>query len=237
MHGVLYGTADILPRSERRPSVGWPNRVTPVTLTRSPQRNARVHCHGYGASSTQRGYMGICSSFAQEQWYNQTSSYRPGDSTLLPRSPQQQVLLVNIMDHQHQAHVVTTMNRSMLNDLHSLGDQAAIRLGALLGSDHTAQKTLLASNIGLAVVFLYVCCKIFGYVTGPKMSRLPRAGKAPGWFGLGITAVKRDFKNNGRKILDEGYRKVCMCVLLLRGSGGAHKRSGSKLTDLGMTMF
>lgn len=96
----------------------------------------------------------------------------------------------------------------MLNDLNSLVYQVAIRLRALLGGDDATQTTLLACHLGLAVISLYMCWKVFWYVTGPRMSRLPRAGKAPGWFGLGLTEVKRDFKNNGRKILDEGYRKV-----------------------------
>ncbi|KAK2596419.1 hypothetical protein N8I77_013310 [Diaporthe amygdali] len=95
----------------------------------------------------------------------------------------------------------------MLNDTEFIGHQAAIRLSALLGSDHASHKTLVASTVGLAATFILLCCRVFWYITGPSLSRLPRAGKGPGWFGLGLTEAKRDFKINGRKILDEGYRK------------------------------
>ena len=44
--------------------------------------------------------------------------------------------------------------------------------------------------------------------SGPDLSAFPRAGKDPGFLGLGMTETKRDFYKNGPKILEEGYRKV-----------------------------
>jgi hypothetical protein len=103
----------------------------------------------------------------------------------------------------------TTMS-SVMNETDRYGHQAATWLNTLLDSDYERHKTLVASTGGLAIAFIFLCCRIFWYITGPSLSRLPRAGKGPGWLGLGLTEAKRDFKVNGRRILDEGYRMVCL---------------------------
>jgi hypothetical protein len=67
-------------------------------------------------------------------------------------------------------------------------------------------ETRLISTVAVTLVVL-----IWGYVqfiAGPNLSKFPHAGKAPGWFGMGLAAAKRDFLANGPKILNEGYRKV-----------------------------
>ncbi|KAI3390348.1 hypothetical protein diail_10007 [Diaporthe ilicicola] len=97
---------------------------------------------------------------------------------------------------------------SMLDNVTLLGRQAIIHLRTYFdSSDYNTQKTLVASSFCLIVTFAYLCCKVHWYITGPSLSGLPRAGKGGGLFGLGLTEAKRDFKSNGRKILDEGYRK------------------------------
>ncbi|KAI1438941.1 cytochrome P450 [Xylaria sp. CBS 124048] len=48
---------------------------------------------------------------------------------------------------------------------------------------------------------------IYSYFTTPDLSHLPRAGKAPGFLGLGLNDAKRDFAKNGTKIINEGYRQ------------------------------
>lgn len=77
------------------------------------------------------------------------------------------------------------------------------KLHELLDRDYATQ-TL--GTLGLMVAFL--CWGYFQYFAGPNLSWIPRAGKAPGWFGLGLAEAKRDFLANGPKIIDEGYRKV-----------------------------
>lgn len=98
---------------------------------------------------------------------------------------------------------------SALNEFKFLGNNLAVQLGALLvGSDHDGNKTLAASTLGLAFTLVFLCWGGLRLLTVPTPTRLPRAGKDPGWFGLGLAEAKRDFKINGRKILNEGYRKV-----------------------------
>ncbi|KAI0395382.1 cytochrome P450 [Xylariaceae sp. FL0594] len=46
------------------------------------------------------------------------------------------------------------------------------------------------------------------------VKNLPRAGKAPGWFNGG--SVKRDFIENGSKIIEEGYRKYRDSMFLVQ---------------------
>lgn len=101
-----------------------------------------------------------------------------------------------------------TIMGSMLNDINLLSRQAIDHLRTLSNSsEHGTHKNLIFT-FGLGVTLIYLCCKVYWRITGPSLSRLPRAGKGAGWFGLGLTDAKRDFKTNGRKILDEGYRKV-----------------------------
>lgn len=66
--------------------------------------------------------------------------------------------------------------------------------------------TRILGTAGLTVVFLVWA--YYHFIATPDLSFLPRAGKAPGLFGLGINDVKRDFAKNGTKIINEGYRKV-----------------------------
>ncbi|KAJ3580339.1 hypothetical protein NPX13_g217 [Xylaria arbuscula] len=65
--------------------------------------------------------------------------------------------------------------------------------------------TRILGTAGLTVVFLVWA--YYHFIATPDLSFLPRAGKAPGLFGLGINDVKRDFAKNGTKIINEGYRK------------------------------
>jgi hypothetical protein len=66
--------------------------------------------------------------------------------------------------------------------------------------------TRILGTVGLTVALLV--WGYYRYISTPDLSFLPRAGKAPGWFGYGINDVKRDFAKNGTKIINEGYRKV-----------------------------
>jgi hypothetical protein len=112
---------------------------------------------------------------------------------------------------------MVTATSSVMNETDFIGRQASW-LNALLDSDHERHSRLVVSTSGLAITFIFLFCRIFWYFTGPSLSRMPRAGKGPGWFGLGLTDAKRDFKVNGRRILDEGYRMVCLA--LSKGSSG-----------------
>lgn len=58
--------------------------------------------------------------------------------------------------------------------------------------------------IGLSIVVL----SGYHFLAAPNTRWIPRAGKAPGWFGL--VNAKRDFIENGAKIIDQGYLKVRM---------------------------
>lgn len=60
--------------------------------------------------------------------------------------------------------------------------------------------------LGLTLVVLY--WSYFYLAPELTLRKIPRAGKDPGLFGFGLIDAKRDFKKNGLKILDEGYRKV-----------------------------
>lgn len=102
----------------------------------------------------------------------------------------------------------TSTTSSLLRQYTSLGNKVAIQLGALLNINHDDEKSPLATAIGMVMSFIFLCYTGFWYMTRPSLTSLPRAGKGPGWFGLGLAEAKRDFKTNGRKILDEGYRKV-----------------------------
>ncbi|KAI1816638.1 cytochrome P450 [Poronia punctata] len=66
-----------------------------------------------------------------------------------------------------------------------------------------AARVMYAIGIA-AIVLLWV---YYRYISSPDLSFLPRAGKAPGWFGYGINDVKRDFAKNGMNIINEGYRQ------------------------------
>lgn len=66
--------------------------------------------------------------------------------------------------------------------------------------------TRILGTAGLTVAFLVWA--YYRYIATPDLSFVPRAGKAPGPFGLGLNDVKRDFAKNGTKIITEGYQQV-----------------------------
>ncbi|KAI1820120.1 cytochrome P450 [Xylaria intraflava] len=65
--------------------------------------------------------------------------------------------------------------------------------------------TRILGTLGLTAAIL--AWAIYRFFTTPDLSFLPRAGKAPGFLGLGINDVKRDFAKNGTKIINDAYRK------------------------------
>jgi hypothetical protein len=85
------------------------------------------------------------------------------------------------------------------------------KLHELLDGDYATQTQTL---VALTVAFL--CWGYFQYLAAPNLSWIPRAGKAPGWFGFGLAEAKRDFRANGSKIIDEGYRKVSRISTLIQ---------------------
>lgn len=66
--------------------------------------------------------------------------------------------------------------------------------------------TRILGTAGITVVLLLWA--YYRFVKSPDLSFIPRAGKAPGLFGLGLNDVKRDFAKNGTKIINDGYRQV-----------------------------
>ncbi|KAJ8114197.1 hypothetical protein ONZ43_g4961 [Nemania bipapillata] len=77
------------------------------------------------------------------------------------------------------------------------------QLQAFLARDDA---TRILSTAGLTVAFLVWA--YYQFIATPDLSFVPRAGKAPGMFGLGLNDVKRDFAKNGTKIITEGYQNV-----------------------------
>lgn len=65
------------------------------------------------------------------------------------------------------------------------------------------------------------------------LRKIPLAGKDPGLFGFGIIDAKRDFKKNGLKILDEGYRKVSPLYLASYPELWPLIKSSTKVSCLG----
>lgn len=71
---------------------------------------------------------------------------------------------------------------------------------------------LLKSPVAFTLCAIIVVVAVVASYKGTRFStRIPRVGKAPGWFGL--AEAKRDFISNGRILIDEGYRKVRLLFL------------------------
>ncbi|EXL39125.1 hypothetical protein FOCG_18114 [Fusarium oxysporum f. sp. radicis-lycopersici 26381] len=103
-----------------------------------------------------------------------------------------------------QANVtVTSSPDSLISRLKFLDNQTTIEL---LHKYYDKESITITFAFGL-VIIAGLCFGGYWYITCPSLTHLPRAGKGPGWLGLGLAEAKRDFKINGRKILDEGYRK------------------------------
>ncbi|KAJ6438807.1 Ent-kaurene oxidase-like protein [Purpureocillium lavendulum] len=65
----------------------------------------------------------------------------------------------------------------------------------------------LSDGVLLAIAVVFSCWVFSKFFTGPDLSLIPRAGKGPGFCGLGAAEAKRDFHVNGSKIINEAYRK------------------------------
>ncbi|KAK4624661.1 hypothetical protein CLAFUW4_05646 [Fulvia fulva] len=74
---------------------------------------------------------------------------------------------------------------------------------AALHSDHSAH---IAGFTAIAIALVF--WSLYRYWVTPDLRRIPLVGKKPGYFGFDLTAVKKDFAKNGRKILYDGYIKA-----------------------------